>query len=159
MNTIEPARLMRMAIDRAHVGVLAGQTPFGCAIALGDRIVAAAHNCVWSSVDITAHAEVTAIRMACKEIGQVHLAGAIVASTCEPCPMCMAALHWARVAKVYYGASIADAAAAGFNEPLLAAADLVRLAGSPVQLEAGLLANECRALFAAWRSSRGAKAY
>ena len=159
MSTIDPQRLMRMAIDRAHVGIVAGQTPFGCAIALGDRIVAAAHNCVWSTVDITAHAEITAIRLACKEVGQIHLTGAIVASTCEPCPMCMSALHWARVAKVYYGATIADAAAVGFNEAVLAAADLVRLGQSPVQLEAGLLADECRALLATWRSSAAAQAY
>ncbi len=111
-----PEALMRLAIDKTHQGIAAGQTPFGCAIALGEQVVAVSHNCVHATTDITAHAEIVALREACKATGQIHLEGALVAATCEPCPMCMAALHWARVETVVYGATIADAESAGFNE-------------------------------------------
>jgi len=69
--------------------------------------------------------------------------------------MCMAALHWARVETVYYAATIGDAAAAGFSELALPAADVVRLGGSPVKLVAGLLVDECRELFRAWQAGDG----
>jgi tRNA(Arg) A34 adenosine deaminase TadA len=73
--------------------------------------------------------------------------------------MCMAALHWARVSTVYYGASIADAGIAGFNELQLSAADVVRLGKSPVRLVPGVLAEQCRGLFDLWRQTPGTRAY
>jgi tRNA(Arg) A34 adenosine deaminase TadA len=155
---IDPTDLMRLAIDKARQGMEAGQSPFGCAIAQGDAVIAVEHNTVWHTTDPTAHAEVNAIRTACRQVGDIHLTGAIVATTCEPCPMCMAALHWARVETVYYGATIADADAAGFNELSLPAAEVLRQGGSKVQLERGLLTAECQALFAEWQAERG-KAY
>ena len=97
-------------------------------------MISCSHNTVVLTTDITAHAEVNAIREACQEIGDIFLDGAIVATTCEPCPMCMAALHWARVDTVYYGATIADADTAGFNELQLPAAELLRLGGSKLKL-------------------------
>ncbi len=156
---ISPEELMRMAIDKCREGIAAGQSPFGCAIALGDRVLAVEHNVVWRTTDITAHAEVTAIRAACKELGQVLLADCLVATTCEPCPMCMAALHWARVKTVYFGATIADAGAAGFNELALPAADVLRLGGSKLKLESGTLAKDCRDLFQEWLASPARRAY
>jgi len=152
-------RLMRLAIDKAREGIAAGQTPFGCAIALVEDVIAVAHNSVWATTDITAHAEIMALRQACAGTRQVHLPGAIVATTCEPCPMCMAALHWARVDTVYYGARIADATAAGFNELHISAADVVRQGGSPIKLVSGILAEECVALFDAWQATKRARAY
>jgi tRNA(Arg) A34 adenosine deaminase TadA len=151
--------LMRMAIEKARAGIAAGQSPFGCAIALGKDVVATAHNCVWATTDITAHAEITALREACARRRRVHLEGAVVATTCEPCPMCMSALHWARVDTVYYGASIADATAAGFNELHVSADDIVRQGGSAVKLVRGILADECVALFKQWLASAQARAY
>jgi tRNA(Arg) A34 adenosine deaminase TadA len=148
--TITPEQLMRYAIDAARQGIAAGETPFGCAVALGDRVLAVAHNRVLSASDITAHAEITALREACRAHRDILLEGAQVATTCEPCPMCMAALHWARVAHVYYGATIQDARDSGFNELGLSAAELVHRGGSTVELHAGVLAGECRALFAEW---------
>jgi tRNA(Arg) A34 adenosine deaminase TadA len=105
------------------------------------------------TTDITAHAEVNAIREACHHTGNIFLDGAIVATTCEPCPMCMAALHWSRVETVYYGATIADADTAGFNELQLPAAELLRLGGSKLKLVPNLLAEECCQLFAEWKSN------
>jgi tRNA(Arg) A34 adenosine deaminase TadA len=150
---------MQLAIDAARAGIAAGQTPFGCAIASGAAVIACAHNRVLASTDITAHAEVAALRAACRATGGIHLVGAEVATTCEPCPMCMAALHWARVGAVYYGATIADASRAGFNELAISAPDMVRLGGSSVRLVSGVLAEDCRALFDLWSQSPGRQAY
>lgn len=144
---IDPTELMRSAIEKARLGIAAGQSPFGCAIAQGDEIVAVAHNLVLATTDITAHAEITAIRLTCRALGLIHLTGCVVATTCEPCPMCMSALHWARVDKVYFGATIADADSAGFNELKVPAADVLRFGRSQVELVPGMLSEECKQLF------------
>jgi len=144
---------MQVAIERALAGIRAGQSPFGCAIAQGGKVIAAEHNTVWATTDSTAHAEINAIRQACRQTANVHLQGTIVATTCEPCPMCMAALHWAQVRTVYYGATIADAGRAGFNELHLPAAEIVRLGGSNIQLIPGVLIDDCRELFSTWKAA------
>jgi tRNA(Arg) A34 adenosine deaminase TadA len=148
---IDSAELMRLAIEKCRAGIAQGESPFGCAIAIGDRVIAVSHNIVLSTTDITAHAEITALRQACRVERRIHLPDAIVATTCEPCPMCTAALHWSRVAKVYFGATIDDANSAGFNEMRLAASEMARLSASPLELVAGLLADECRDLFDEWK--------
>lgn len=157
MNTADA--LMQMALDVARQGIAAGQSPFGCAIAWNDRLVACTHNTVLKDMDITAHAEINALRAACRATGKIHLPGAIVATTCEPCPMCCTALHWARVETIYYGATIADAAAAGFHELSVPAEELARRAGGQMQLVPSPLAAECRALFELWRSRPSHRAY
>ncbi len=150
---IEPAELMQMAVETCREGLAAGQSPFGCAIVLDGQVIARAHNTVVLTTDITAHAEVNAIRAGCQNVDNIFLTGAMVATTCEPCPMCMAALHWARVETVYYGASIADADKSGFNELQLPAAELLRIGGSEVKLVGDVLAKECIELFAEWQSN------
>ena len=156
---IEPSDLMQLAVEACQQGMSKGQSPFGCAIALGDRVIAQSHNSVVQTVDITAHAEINALREACQNVGNIFLSQAIVATTCEPCPMCMAALHWARVDTVYYGASIADAEQAGFNELHLSATELLRLGGSQVRLIGDTLADECRQLFTQWLANPNKQAY
>lgn len=148
-----PDELMELAIDKCRQGLAAGQSPFGCAIARDGELIACSHNTVVATTDITAHAEINALREACRSTGEIFLDGAIVATTCEPCPMCAAALHWARVAKVYYGATIADADQAGFNELNLSAGELLRLGESPLQLVGGVLTQECQQLFAEWKEN------
>lgn len=150
---ITPDELMQMAVDVARQGIADGQSPFGCAIARGDQVLAVTHNTVVATTDITAHAEINALRAACREVNHVHLDDCLVATTCEPCPMCMAALHWARVETVMFGATIADAEAAGFNELHVPAAEVLKIGGSSVRLQAGVLANECRDLFRLWQES------
>jgi guanine deaminase len=150
---MEPAELMQLAIDICRQGLAAGQSPFGCAIARDGELLACSHNTVLATTDITAHAEVNAIRAACRQTGNILLEGAIVATTCEPCPMCMAALHWARVDMVYFGASIADASVAGFNELQLPAGELLRLGGSKLKLIPGMLPQECKQLFDEWNAN------
>ena len=155
----DPTELMRLAIDKARAGIAAGQTPFGCAIARDDELLVVAHNTVWATTDITAHAEVNALRQACRSTGQVLLTGAVVATTCEPCPMCMAALHWARVDTVYFGATVGDATIAGFNELQVPASEVIRLGGGRVKLVPGLRADECTELFAEWQASKDCREY
>jgi tRNA(Arg) A34 adenosine deaminase TadA len=150
---MDPSELMRLAIDKCRQGIAAGQSPFGCAIARGGEVISCSHNTVVMTTDITAHAEVNAIREACREIDSIFLDGAIVATTCEPCPMCMSALHWARVDTVYYGATIADADIAGFNELQLPAAELLRIGGSKLKLVPQVLPEECRKLFKEWKDN------
>ena len=154
-----PQELMRLAIEKTREGLAAGQSPFGCAIARGEDLLSCSHNTVVQSTDITAHAEVNALRSACRHTGEILLEGAIVATTCEPCPMCMAALHWARVETVYYGASIADAASAGFNELHLPAKRLLEVGGSKVKLVPGILPAECRELFDLWLADENRRVY
>jgi tRNA(Arg) A34 adenosine deaminase TadA len=156
---MDAAELMRLAIDKVREGLATGQSPFGCAISLGDRVLAVEHNLVRLTTDITAHAEINALRSACRASRNIHLEGAIVATTCEPCPMCMSALHWARVDTVYYGATIADATAAGFNELSISASEIIRLGGSTVKLEGGLLQTECAGLFNEWQAGGKARPY
>ncbi len=156
---MDPSELMRLAIDKCRQGMKAGQSPFGCAIARGNKVLSCSHNTVVLTTDITAHAEVNAIREACKAVGDIFLDGAIVATTCEPCPMCMSALHWARVDTVYYGATIADADTAGFNELQLPAAELLRIGQSKLKLVPQVLPEECRQLFAEWKANPGRRVY
>lgn len=151
--------LMRLAIEKAREGIARGQSPFGCAIAVGDDVIAVAHNTVLQTVDITAHAEVVALREACRRLGTIFVERADVACTCEPCPMCMTALHWARVQVVSFGATIDDAGRAGFNELSLPAAEVCRLGGSNIRLIPGVRAGECRELFDEWRSHPESRAY
>lgn len=150
---MDPSELMHLAIEKCRRGLALGQSPFGCAIARHGEILSCSHNTVVLTTDITAHAEVNAIREACHKIGDIFLDGAIVATTCEPCPMCMAALHWARVETVYYGATIADADTAGFNELQLPAAELLRLGGSKLKLVPKVLTKECCQLFDEWKAN------
>ena len=156
---IEPAELMQMAIDTCRAGLAVGQSPFGCAIAIGDRVIARSHNSVVLTTDITAHAEVNAIRAGCQETDHIFLTDSIVATTCEPCPMCMAALLWARVDTVYFGATIADDDRAGFNELKLPAAELLRFGGSQVRIVGDMLRDECRQLFTEWQENPSKQIY
>ena len=126
-------RWMRIAIEaaRATVAQSAGG-PFGACIVRGGQVLAAAGNQVLARHDPTAHAEVSAIRAACGQLQTHLLEGATIYSTTEPCPMCFAALNWARVATVYYGTGIADVAALGFNELTVSNFQMKELGGSSI---------------------------
>jgi guanine deaminase len=110
---------MREAIELAIDNVAAGGGPFGCVIVRDGKIIARGVNRVTQTNDPTAHAEVVAIRKACQALGDFQLAGCEVYTSCEPCPMCMAALYWARPERVYFAATKADAAAAGFDDAMI----------------------------------------
>jgi guanine deaminase len=113
----ERERYLRMAIEEAVRGVRAGRGgPFGALVVQGDRVLAAACNEVTSRNDPTAHAEIQAIRAACEILGSFQLSDCDVYASCEPCPMCLGALYWARPRAVYFAAGRADAASAGFDD-------------------------------------------
>ncbi len=116
MNQSSDKKFMGMAIKKAEQGIKKGQTPFGACIVKNGKVIACEHNVVWKSTDITAHGEIHAIRTACKALKTIDLSGCIIYSTCEPCPMCFSACHWARISKIIYGARISDAKKFGFNE-------------------------------------------
>ena len=147
------ARWMRLAIDKAREGISAGQTPFGACVVRGDELVSVEHNVVLATTDITAHAEVAAIRAACRAVGGVDLAGCVIYSTCEPCPMCFSACHWANLDRIVYAAAIADATAAGFRELSISNAEMKQHGGSKVELVEGFLRDEAVELFREWSRS------
>ena len=106
------AEAVRLATDN----VAAGGGPFGAVVVRGDELLATGTNQVTTLLDPTAHAEVVAIRAACVAVGDFSLAGCVLVSSCEPCPLCLSAALWARVDRVVYAADRHDAAAAGFDD-------------------------------------------
>jgi tRNA(Arg) A34 adenosine deaminase TadA len=111
---------MREAIGLAREGMRAGRGgPFGAVVVREGRIVGRGANSVLSDRDPTAHAEIVALRDACRFLGTHELSGCEVYSSCEPCPMCLAALYWARVDRLWCAATQEDAAAAGFDDSLI----------------------------------------
>ncbi|SDA93823.1 tRNA(Arg) A34 adenosine deaminase TadA [Algoriphagus alkaliphilus] len=111
---------MLQAIDLAKKGMLAGNGgPFGCIIVKDGIIVGQGSNMVLKTKDPTAHAEVVAIRDACKTLDNFQLEGCEVYTSCEPCPMCLGAIFWARPAKVFYACTKNDAAEAGFDDDFI----------------------------------------
>ncbi len=147
------ADCMSLAIAEARRGIAAGQSPFGSVIVRDGAVVAAAHNTVWRDTDPTAHAEVNCIRASALRLATIDLGGCTLYSTCEPCPMCLAAIHWSKVDRVVFGASIADAAGAGFAELQVAALTLAEMGRSPVIVEGGLCRDECAGLFGEWKDA------
>ncbi|WP_210485667.1 nucleoside deaminase [Microvirga antarctica] len=107
-----------VALSREHMNDGAGG-PFGAVIVRDGVVLAEGWNCVTSTNDPTAHAEVTAIRRACEAVGDFSLPGATLYSSCEPCPMCLASAYWARIRRIVYANTRADAAAIGFDDSLI----------------------------------------
>jgi tRNA(Arg) A34 adenosine deaminase TadA len=159
MSKMIDSECMRVAIDIARQGITAGQSPFGAAVVYNNAVIATAHNTVWLKTDPTAHAEVICIRAAAKALKTISLRGCSMFSTTEPCPMCLAAIHWAKIDRVVFGATIADAATAGFKELFIDAKKMVTLGGSPLIVESGLLQTECAALFNEWKKAGKSQAY
>lgn len=111
---------LQQAVDLAVENARSGQGgPYGALIVKDGQLIAASGNKVTSIIDPTAHAEVMAIRLACKKLNDFQLQGCILYSSCEPCPMCLGAIYWARLAKVYFACSRHDAAAANFDDSFI----------------------------------------
>ena len=111
---------MRRAIALAEEGMDKGAGgPFGAIVVKDGKIIAEGYNKVTSTNDPTAHAEVTAIRMACEALKSFQLDGCVIYTSCEPCPMCLGAIYWARPDKVFYGANREDAAAIDFDDQFI----------------------------------------
>lgn len=113
----DPAAFLRRAVEISGEHMRAGLGgPFGAVIVRDGEIVAEGSNCVTSANDPTAHAEVVAIREACRKLGTFDLSGCTIYASCEPCPMCLSAIYWARLGHVYYTNTREDAARIGFDD-------------------------------------------
>lgn len=113
------SRLIGRAIELAVENVKHGGGPFGALVVRDGKIIGEGANSVTSTCDPTAHAEVVAIRAACKHEQQFHLDGYELYTSCEPCPMCLATAYWAHVSKIYYAATAEIAASAGFADAFI----------------------------------------
>ena len=132
--------------------------PFAAIVVKDDRVVGRGWNRVTSTNDPTAHAEVAAIRDACETLGDYSLEGAVIYTTCEPCPMCLAAIYWARLSGLYYANTTADAAGIGFDDELLYR-ELVLPAAERTLLAERILAEEARAVFDEWDAMEDKELY
>ena len=113
-------KFMQRAIQIAEEGVANNKGgPFGAVVVKDGTIIGESCNLVTSTNDPTAHAEVSAIRKACTKLGSFQLEGCVIYTSCEPCPMCLGAIYWARPDKVYYGCHREDAAAIGFDDQFI----------------------------------------
>lgn len=113
-------KFMQRAIELARTGMENGAGgPFGAVVVKDDEIIAEGWNKVTSTNDPTAHAEVTAIRAACEKLGTFQLDDCVIYTSCEPCPMCLGAIYWARPKAVYYGCNKQDAADIAFDDQFI----------------------------------------
>jgi tRNA(Arg) A34 adenosine deaminase TadA len=140
-------RLMRLAIEEASCSRAEGNKGYGAVVVLGDRILVQAHDTAVTAGDPSRHAEVNAIRAATSTLGTGDLCGAILLSTCEPCPMCASLAVWANVSAIIYGASIAETAAAGRTRIRIDAAEVVEKSPALIEVIGGVLHNECLAFY------------
>ena len=150
MSSQDEDAFMRHAIALSRRGMEGGAGgPFGAVVVKDGRVIAEGWNQVTSTNDPTAHAEVVAIRRACTALGRFDLRGAVLYTSCEPCPMCLAAAYWARLDAVVFGNARDDAAAIGFDDQFLydEVAKPIEARSLPIRR---LLAAEALEVFAAW---------
>lgn len=150
---------MRRAIALAAENVRSGRGgPFAALVVKDGRVIAEGLNRVTSSNDPTAHAEVVAIREACRALGSFQLTGCDLYTTCEPCPMCLGAIYWARPARVFYAGTAADAVAAGFDDAFIY--DELRRSVAQRRIPmTQLLREESLAIFSAWNDKTDKQLY
>lgn len=140
---------MRKAIELSVENVRNGGGPFGAVIVKDGEIVATGVNRVTASHDPTAHAEVSAIRAACQRLGTFNLSGCEIYTSCEPCPMCLGAIYWAHLDKIYYGNNKTDAARIGFDDSFIYQELSLDKSQRQKPMEE-LLPQEAKAAFEAW---------
>ena len=150
---MDKEQLMRRAIALSEDSVRCGGGPFGAIIASKDgEIIAEASNSVTIDHDPTAHAEVNCSRKAAAKLGSFNLSGYDIYTSCEPCPMCLGAIYWARLDRIFYGNNRKDAAAIGFDDDFIYQELALKPAERSKQMEA-LLPEEAQEAFRMWRES------
>lgn len=146
-------KFMQRAIDLALQNVRRAKGgPFGTVIVRDGRSLAEGVNRVTAANDPTAHAEIVAIRQACQKINDFNLSGCELYTTCEPCPMCLSAIYWARISRVYYAATQRDAAEAGFDDTFIYE-ELARPLAQRNLTMKPLMDREAKAIFYEWMHS------
>ena len=149
-------QVMQLAINSALEGVNKTEGgPFGACVVRNGEILSVAHNTVLRDHDPTCHAEMNAIRLACKQIGSHILTGCEIYTTAEPCPMCLAAIYWARLDKIYVGVDKAIAAKFGFDDAKFYDELLLQDQKREVPSEKGILAKESEEVFQHWKAIGG----
>lgn len=150
---------MKMAIELAMENVKSNAGgPFGAIVVRDGMVIAKGTNLVTSSLDPTAHAEVVAIREACQKLDTFQLSGCDIYTSCEPCPMCLGAIYWARPERVFFGALPADAADAGFDDQYIY--EEIRLLPQDRSIPMhNLLAEAARSPFELWKQKEDKKSY
>lgn len=138
---------MKLAIEKAHEGATEGQSPFGACLVKEGEVVSCVHNLTRTSIDPTAHAEIQALRESCVKLKSLDLTGCEIYSTCEPCPMCFTACHYAKVSTIVYGASLEDFMNSGGKGRVTTSYQMKGLLGSPIQVIGGFLRDEAIQLF------------
>ena len=147
--TIEDEKFMQQAIDLSIENVANGGGPFGAVIVRDGEVIATGTNRVTANCDPTAHAEVSAIRAACAKVNNFKLTGCTVYTSCEPCPMCLSALYWAGVDRIFYGNTKSDAKAINFDDSFIY--DQIALSGSERAIPCiNIMRDEALAGFKAW---------
>jgi len=146
----EDEKFMRLALEKAKEGIDKGQSPFGACIVKHGKVIACEHNVVVANTDITAHAEIHAIRKACKQLNTIDLSGCVIYSTCEPCPMCFAACHWAKISRIVFGATIEDSKQFGFHELTISNDVMKRDGNSRLDVVGNFMRRESIELFEHW---------
>ena len=141
------ARAIQLAVENVRSG---NGGPFGSVIVKNSEIVAEAANRVTATNDPTAHAEMVVIRDACKQLGVFELPDCEIYTSCEPCPMCLGAIYWARLGKVYFASVAADAAKAGFDDSFIYREIAQELAKRSLPMEQ-MMRHEALAAFRAWQ--------
>lgn len=125
---------MQLAIECGRAGVKRGQAPFGACIVKNEQVISCEHSIVLATNDVTAHAEINALRKACQKLKTIDLSGCTLYSTCEPCPMCFGACHWAKIDRIIYVMSIEDAYKYGLRELPVFCTDIKKHRGAHVEL-------------------------
>ena len=146
---------MRQAIIQAEQGIAQGQAPFGACLARNDNLLVSAYNEAHARHDVTAHAEVCVLRAACQQLQTHDLSGGTIYTTCEPCPMCFSACHFANIETVVFACRIEDALRAGIPQLEIAAHTMQTHGRSPVRLIGDVLRAEALTLFATWQKFTG----
>lgn len=141
-------QIMALAIEEARQSRAEGNKGYGAVVMLGQQIIGQAHDTAVSDQDPSQHAEVNAIRQAVKTIHDSNLSGAVLVSTCEPCPMCTALAVWANLTTIVYGVSIEETARLGKSRILIPAAEVIRRSPVWIEVVGGVLADSCRGLYA-----------
>jgi len=150
---------MQRAIALALENVRSGNGgPFAALIVKENRVIAEGTNRVTSTNDPTAHAEIVAIREACRALADFQLTGCDLYTTCEPCPMCLGAIYWARPARIFYAANATDAAAAGFDDAFIYDELKIPPAARRIAMTQ-LLRDDSLRIFSAWSQQENKKPY
>ena len=143
---------MRQAIALALENIRNGGGPFAALVARDGAVIATGANRVTATNDPTAHAEIVAIREACRKLGTFQLGNCEIYTTCEPCPMCLGAIYWARASRVFYAAAAGDAAAAGFDDAFIYDELYLPHAAREIPMTQ-LMREESLTIFNAWKKS------